>query len=48
MWSPLDIFFVMWHLNLIPCENARLNLTDVIEIQENKVIIESVTLRNDF
>jgi hypothetical protein len=48
MWSPLDVFFIMWHLNFIPCENARLNVKDIIEAQENKVIRESVKLRNDF
>jgi len=47
MWTPLDIFFIMWHLNFTPCENARLNVKDVIEAQENKIITESVTLRND-
>jgi hypothetical protein len=47
MWTPLDIFFIMWHLNFTPCENARLSVKDVIEAQENKIIIESVTLRND-
>jgi hypothetical protein len=47
MWSPIDLFFIMWHLNFTPCENARLNVKDIIETQENKVIRESVTLRND-
>ena len=47
MWTPLDVLFIMWHLNFTPCENARLSVKDVIEAQENKTIRESVTLRND-
>jgi len=46
MWSPVDLFFMMWHLNFTPCYDARLNVKDIIEAQENKVIIESVGLRD--
>ena len=48
MWTPLDIFFIFWHLNFSPCDNARLNVKDVIETQENKAIQESVTLRKSW
>lgn len=48
MWSPIDLFFVMWHCNFAPCQDARLNTKDIIHFQENKVISQSVTLRNDF
>jgi len=48
MWSPIDLFFIMWHLNFTPCENARLNVKEIINQKENKIITESVTLRNDF
>ena len=47
MWSPIDLFFIMWHINFTPCDNGRLNVKEVIESQENKLIRESVTLRND-
>ena len=47
MWSPIDLFFIMWHLNFTPCENARLNVREIIKQEENKVIRESVGLRND-
>ena len=45
MWNPIDIFFIIWHFNFTPCENARLNIKNITEQQENKVIIESVILR---
>ena len=48
MWNPSDIFFILWHLNFSPCDNARLNVKDVIETQENKAIQESVTLRKSW
>ena len=48
MWTPFDIFFIIWHCNFTPCENARLNVTQAIQQQQNKEIAESVTLRNDF
>jgi hypothetical protein len=48
MWTPLDLFFIMWHCNFAPCENARLNVVKVIQEQQNKQIAESVILRNDF
>jgi hypothetical protein len=48
MWTPLDIFFIMWHCNFAPCEDARLNVSKAIKQKENKLIAESVNLRNDF
>lgn len=48
MWSPLDLFFIMWHCNFTPCQEARLNVGEIIAQKENKIIAESVTLRNDF
>jgi len=48
MWTPAEIFYIILHCSLSPCENARLNVKDVIQQQENKVIRESVNLRNDF
>jgi len=47
MWSPIDIFYVIWICNFSPCEESRLNVKRVIWQQENKAIAESVTLRNE-
>jgi len=47
MWSPIDIFYIAWFCNFSPCKQARLNVAEMIEIKENKIIAESVGLRND-
>jgi len=47
MWSPIDIFALVFLLNHSPMENERLSVKEVIEAQENRIIRESVTLRND-
>ena len=47
MWSPIDMFYVIWICNFSPCKEARLNVKQVIDLQENKAIAESVTLRNE-
>ena len=45
MWTPVDIFYLCFILNLQPDNNARLNVREVIENKENKVIAESISLR---
>jgi len=48
MWDPISLFYMMWALNTgLP--DARLNVTEVIQARENKIVIEhiveSVSLR---
>ena len=43
MWTPFDLFFIIWHCNFSPCQEARLNVKDIIREKENKTITESVT-----
>ena len=47
MWSPIDIFFIAWFCNFSPCQDARLNVSEVIRVKENKIIAQSVGLRNE-
>ena len=47
MWSPIDIFFIAWFCNFSPCENARLRVSDVVDVKEDKIITQSVGLRNE-
>jgi hypothetical protein len=47
MWSPIDIFYIAWLCNFSPCQDARLNIVELIEAKENKIIAQSVYLRND-
>lgn len=47
MWSPIDIFALVFLLNHSPMENERLSVKEIIKTQENKLIIQSVRLRND-
>ena len=47
MWTPFDMFFMMWHCNFSPCEDARLNVAEILKQKEDKTIIESVKLRNE-
>jgi len=48
MWDPISIFYVAWVLN-IGMPEARLNVSEVIESKEQKIIVEhisnSVTIR---
>ena len=48
MWDPISIFFCMWVLN-VGMPEARLKVSDVIEVRESKVVADtiqqSVTLR---
>jgi hypothetical protein len=46
MWCPIDIFFIAWFCNFSPCQEARLNLSEIIEAKENKVISETIGLRD--
>jgi hypothetical protein len=46
MWTPVELFYIMLHCSLSPCESARLNVVQIIEQQENKIINESVGLRD--
>jgi hypothetical protein len=48
MWTPFDILFIAWYCNFSPCDGARLKASEVIDQQENRLILESVKLRNDF
>lgn len=60
MWTPVEIFFIVWYCNFSPDENARLKVSDLIEIKEEKIISKivqnkenqiinsSVRLRDDF
>ncbi len=47
MWTPIDLFFIAWYCNFSPCDGARLKVSEVIKQQENKILTESVNLRND-
>lgn len=46
MWTPADIFYLCFILNMNPDNNARLNVSDIIENKENKIINQTITLRN--
>jgi hypothetical protein len=46
MWSPIDIFFIAWFCNFSPCQDARLNIPQIIEARENKIISETIGLRD--
>lgn len=42
MWDPISIFYCMWVLNAgLP--DARLNVVDVIEAKEQKIIVDSIS-----
>lgn len=45
MWTPADIFYLCFILNFAPDSNARLNVSEIIENKENKIIAETITLR---
>ena len=47
MWSPIDIFFITWFCNFSPCKDARLDVSKIVKFKENKIISQSVGLRND-
>ena len=47
MWSPIDVFYIVWFCNFMPCENARFNAEDIIKFKENSFIRESINLRNE-
>lgn len=47
MWSPIDMFFIAWFCNFSPCQDARLSVAEIIEAKEDKIIAQSVGLRND-
>lgn len=41
MWDPISVFFCMWVLNAgLP--DARLNVVDVIEAKEQKIITDTI------
>jgi len=48
MWSPVEIFALIFFLNHSPMANERLSVKEVIIANQNKTIKESVNLRNDF
>ena len=42
MWDPISLFYMMWTLSTgLP--DARLNVAEVIQARENKIIIEHIT-----
>ena len=47
MWTPIDIFYIAWFCNFYPCQEARLNVGETFNKKENKIITDSVQLRND-
>ena len=47
MWTPIEIFYLTFLFNHSPMASERLSVKEVIEAQENKLIVESVTLRNE-
>ena len=46
MWCPIDIFFIAWFCNFSPCQDARLSVAEAIEIKENKIISQTIRLRD--
>lgn len=46
MWCPIDIFFIAWFCNFSPCQDARLSVAEVIEVKENKIISQTIRLRD--
>jgi hypothetical protein len=48
MWTPIEIFCLTFLFNHSPMANERLSVKEVIENREAQLIIESVTLRNDY
>lgn len=46
MWSPIDMFFIAWFCNFSPCQDARLSVAEVIEAKENKIISQTIRLRD--
>jgi len=48
MWTPVEFFCLTFLFNHSPMANERLSVKEVIENREAQLIIESVTLRNDF
>lgn len=41
MWDPISLFYIAWTLNAgLP--DARLKVSEVIEMKENVVIVESI------
>lgn len=46
MWSPIDVFFIAWFCNFSPCQDARLSVVEIIETKENKVISQTIRLRD--
>jgi hypothetical protein len=47
MWSPVEIFALIFFLNHSPMANERLSVKETIEVREIKVITENIGLRND-
>jgi len=45
MWDPISIFVCMWILG-VDLPPARLNVRDVIKVNENKEMHRDVTLRS--
>ena len=46
MWTPIEIFALAFLFNHSPMANERLSVKEVIEAQENRIIRESVGLRD--
>ena len=60
MWSPIDVFYIVWFFNFSPCQEARLDMNDfakmreanlikkIVQEKEDEIIKSTIGLRNDF
>jgi hypothetical protein len=48
MWTPVEIFLLTFLLNHSPMKSERLSVKEVIQNREAQLLVESVSLRNDF
>lgn len=45
MWDPISLFYCMWILNAKELPNQRLSVKEMIDIKEQTIINNQVTLR---
>jgi hypothetical protein len=48
MWTPVEIFLLTFLLNHSPMKSERLSVKEIIQNREAQLLVESVSLRNDF
>jgi hypothetical protein len=48
MWTPVEIFLLTFLLNHSPMKSERLSVKEVIQNREAQLLVESISLRNDF